>query len=105
MFSSFWMLLFILNTRDNLTKFDSKPQKCIMLGYSKLSKGYKVYNTETRIIEESIHVKFDDKLDFYKLKLVEKFEDMEISYSDSEGKEYKVKDFEDHQPKVAQSES
>ena len=70
-----------------------------MLGYSKFSKGYGVYNTETHIVEESIHVKFDDKLDFEKSKLVEKFIDLEITYSSSEGKNSKVeepeaKDFE-----------
>lgn len=31
---------FILNTKDNLNKFVSKAQKCIMLGYSERSRGY-----------------------------------------------------------------
>lgn len=52
----------MLNTKYNLNKFDSKTQKCIMLEYSKFSKGYRVYKIEIKIVEESIHVKFDDKL-------------------------------------------
>lgn len=37
---------FMLNTKENLNKFDSKAQKYFMLGYSECSKGYKVYNAE-----------------------------------------------------------
>lgn len=33
-----------------------------------------------------MHVKFVDKLDYQKSKLVDKFEDLETSYSDSEAK-------------------
>ncbi|KAI5443108.1 hypothetical protein KIW84_011951 [Lathyrus oleraceus] len=55
-----------------------------MLGYSERSKGYRVYNTETKIVEESIHVRFDDKLDPEKSKLVEKFADLEITLVESD---------------------
>lgn len=64
-----------------------------MLGYSERSKGYKVYNTATRIIEESIHVKYGDKLDSEKSKYVEKFADLEIIYLNSEDKDSEDKDF------------
>ena len=37
---------FILSTKDHLNKFESKAQKCIMLGYSERSRDYRVYNTE-----------------------------------------------------------
>lgn len=57
-----------------------------MLGYYGRSKGYRVYNTEIQIVEESIHVKFDDKIDSEKSKLVDKFVDLEIVYLDSEHK-------------------
>lgn len=46
-FHPFGCNCFILNTKDNLNKFYSKAQKCIKLGYSEHSKGYRVYNTET----------------------------------------------------------
>lgn len=55
-FYPFGCTCFILNTRENLNKFDSKAQKCIMLGYSERSKDYRVYNTKTLIVEESIYV-------------------------------------------------
>lgn len=82
---------FMLNTKDNMNKLYSKAQKCILLGYSKNFKGYRVYNTETRVVEESIHVRFDDKLDSKKSNLVEKFIDVEITYSGSARKLQKQK--------------
>jgi hypothetical protein len=44
-----------------MTKFDAKAQKCIFLGYSKRSKAYIVYNSKTKIVEESIQIRFDEK--------------------------------------------
>src|SRR4051812_4031560 len=61
-FHPFGCICYILNTKDHLNKFDSKAQKCFLLGYSEHSKGYRVYNTETLIVEESIHVIFDNNL-------------------------------------------
>ena len=60
-FHQFGCTCYILNTKDNLGKFDSKTQKGIFLGYSERSKAYRVYNKETSRVEEAIHVKFDDK--------------------------------------------
>src|ERR1044072_2860944 len=79
-FHPFGCTCFVLNTKDHLGKFDSKAQKCILLGYSECSKGYRIYNIETLVVEESIHVRFDDKLDSDKSKLVEKFADLEITF-------------------------
>jgi len=61
-FHSFGCECFILNTRDQLAKFDSKVDKGIFLGYSNTSKAYRVFNLRTLVIEESIHVKFNDGL-------------------------------------------
>ncbi|GKE39346.1 retrovirus-related pol polyprotein from transposon TNT 1-94 [Tanacetum coccineum] len=49
-------------TRDgeNLDKMKEKEDPCILVGYSTLSKGYRVYNKRTRLIVESIHIKFDE---------------------------------------------
>ncbi|GKA46899.1 retrovirus-related pol polyprotein from transposon TNT 1-94 [Tanacetum coccineum] len=33
---------------------------CVMVGFSTQSKGYRVYNKRTRLIVESIHIKFDE---------------------------------------------
>lgn len=52
---------YILNKKVHLKKFDVEDQKFILLGYCEHLKAYKVYNLETNIVKESIHIKFDDK--------------------------------------------
>ncbi|GKG27102.1 hypothetical protein Tco_0402805 [Tanacetum coccineum] len=37
-----------------------KGDPCVMVGYSTQSKGYRIYNKRTRLIVESIHIKFDE---------------------------------------------
>nr|GEW75555.1 retrovirus-related Pol polyprotein from transposon TNT 1-94 [Tanacetum cinerariifolium] len=37
-----------------------KRDPCILVGYSTQSKGYRVYNKRTRLIVESIHIRFDE---------------------------------------------
>ncbi|GKG07644.1 hypothetical protein Tco_0330613, partial [Tanacetum coccineum] len=37
-----------------------KGDPCVTVGYSTQSKGYCVYNKRTRLIVESIHIKFDE---------------------------------------------
>ena len=49
---------FILNTKDNLEKFDSKADEGIFLGYSTSSKAYRVFNKRTLVVEESMDVVF-----------------------------------------------
>lgn len=52
---------FILkNGKDNLGKFHVKSDEGIFLGYSKSSKTYRVYNKRLLIVEESVHVTFDE---------------------------------------------
>ncbi|GJS71945.1 retrovirus-related pol polyprotein from transposon TNT 1-94 [Tanacetum coccineum] len=48
-------------TRDgkNLDKMKEKGDPYILVGYSTQSKGYHVYNKRTRLIVESMHLKFD----------------------------------------------
>ncbi|GJY20318.1 putative ribonuclease H-like domain-containing protein [Tanacetum coccineum] len=48
----------ILNTLDNLGKFDGKSDEGFFVGYSLSSKAFKVYNTRTRKVEENLHVGF-----------------------------------------------
>jgi len=52
---------FSLNNKVYLKKFDAKAQRGIFLGYFERSKTYIVYNSETQCVEESMHIKFDDK--------------------------------------------
>jgi len=67
---------FILNTKDQLAKFDSKMDKGIFLGFSNTSNAYRVFNTKTLVVEESIHVKFNDKL------MSDKLLDVEDDFAD-----------------------
>ncbi|GJV79764.1 retrovirus-related pol polyprotein from transposon TNT 1-94 [Tanacetum coccineum] len=54
-------------TRDgeNLDKMKEKGDPCILVGYSTQSKGYCVYNKRTRLIVESIHLRFDEIKEMY----------------------------------------
>nr|GEU31904.1 retrovirus-related Pol polyprotein from transposon TNT 1-94 [Tanacetum cinerariifolium] len=45
---------------ENLDKMKEKGDLCILEGYSSQSKGYRVYNKRTRMIFESIHIRFDE---------------------------------------------
>ncbi|GJR96363.1 retrovirus-related pol polyprotein from transposon TNT 1-94 [Tanacetum coccineum] len=45
---------------ENLDMMKEKGDPCILVGYSTLSKGYRVYNKRTRLIVESIHLRFDE---------------------------------------------
>ncbi|KAJ9561128.1 hypothetical protein OSB04_006288 [Centaurea solstitialis] len=56
----FGCVCYILNNKDNLGKFDFKSDDGIFLGYSSISKTYRVFNKRRQAIEETIHVKFDE---------------------------------------------
>ena len=56
---------FILNTKDNLDKFDPKSDKGIFIGYSNRSKAYRVFNLRTNTIEETMHVSFDENFKIF----------------------------------------
>ena len=51
------------NGKDKLDKFDAGSDEDILVGYSLHSKAYRVYNKRTRLIEESIHIVFDESND------------------------------------------
>nr|GEY26853.1 hypothetical protein [Tanacetum cinerariifolium] len=57
-----FLVAFAIITRDgeNLDKMKEKGDPCILVGYSTQSKGYHVYNKRTRLIVESIHIRFDE---------------------------------------------
>ena len=59
-FKVFGCKYFILNTKDNLVNFDSKYNVGIFFGYSDSSKAYRVYNKRTLVVEELMHVTFDE---------------------------------------------
>nr|GEV03763.1 putative ribonuclease H-like domain-containing protein [Tanacetum cinerariifolium] len=48
----------ILNTLDFLGKFDGKVDEGFLVGYSVSSKAFKVFNSRTRVVQETLHVNF-----------------------------------------------
>nr|GEX13574.1 putative ribonuclease H-like domain-containing protein [Tanacetum cinerariifolium] len=56
----------IINTLDNLEKFDAKRDEGYFIGYSMSSKAFRVFNKRIKRVEENLHV------DFLENKLIEK---------------------------------
>ncbi|GJV24850.1 ribonuclease H-like domain-containing protein [Tanacetum coccineum] len=54
----FGCLVTILNTRDHLGKFDEKADEGYFVGYSVISKAMRVFNKRTRIVEETLNIRF-----------------------------------------------
>nr|GEW96091.1 putative ribonuclease H-like domain-containing protein [Tanacetum cinerariifolium] len=48
----------ILNTLDSLDKFDGKVDEGFLVEYSVSSKAFRVFNSKTRIVQETLHVNF-----------------------------------------------
>ena len=65
-FGSKW---YILNDRENFGKFDAKSDEGIFLGYSTISRAYRVFNKRTKTVMESINEKIDD--DIAKVEMVD----------------------------------
>jgi len=52
---------FVLNNgKENLGKFDEKADHGIFIGYSLNSHAYRIYNKRLMIVEEFVHVVFDE---------------------------------------------
>ncbi|GKA29546.1 retrovirus-related pol polyprotein from transposon TNT 1-94 [Tanacetum coccineum] len=56
----FCCICYLTRDGENLDKMKEKGNLCILLGYSTQSKGYRIYNKRTRLIVESIHLRFDE---------------------------------------------
>nr|GEX99333.1 retrovirus-related Pol polyprotein from transposon TNT 1-94 [Tanacetum cinerariifolium] len=54
----FGYLVTILNTLDSLGKFEGKVDEGFLVGYSVNSKAFRVFNSITRIVQETLHVNF-----------------------------------------------
>ncbi|GJT07930.1 retrovirus-related pol polyprotein from transposon TNT 1-94 [Tanacetum coccineum] len=55
--------VFIHNHKDHLGKFNAKADDGYYLGYSFVSKAFRVYNTRRQQIEETYHVTFDESME------------------------------------------
>nr|GEV51163.1 hypothetical protein [Tanacetum cinerariifolium] len=59
-FHMFGSLCYIIRDGENLDKMKKKGDACIFVGYSTLSRAYRVFNKRTRVLVETIHVNFDE---------------------------------------------
>ena len=59
-FRAFGCQCFILNIKDSISKFAAKVDSGYFLGYSSSRKAYKVFNSRTKIVEETLNVKFNE---------------------------------------------
>ncbi|GJY27108.1 putative ribonuclease H-like domain-containing protein [Tanacetum coccineum] len=100
--------LTILNTLDQLGKFDGKSEEGYLLGYSTSSKGFRVYNRVTRKVQDCLHVDFLENQENQKGKGPDWMFDLELltpsmnyipvrkeNYADSGGKVSTYDDVED----------
>ncbi|GJX93862.1 putative ribonuclease H-like domain-containing protein [Tanacetum coccineum] len=100
--------LTILNTLDQLGKFDGKSEEGYLLGYSTNSKGFRVYNRVTRKVQDCLHVNFLENQENQKGKGPDWMFDLELltpsmnyipvrkeNYADSGGQETTYDDVED----------
>ena len=59
-FGVFGCRCFILNDREDRGKLNAKADEAIFIGYSRSSVAYRVYNNWTKIVNESVNVRFDE---------------------------------------------
>ncbi|GJU17295.1 retrovirus-related pol polyprotein from transposon TNT 1-94 [Tanacetum coccineum] len=65
-FHVFGCPVYIHNHKDYLGKFDEKADDGYLLGYSLVSKAFRVFNTRRQHAEETYHIIFDESLDAIK---------------------------------------
>ncbi|GJZ07319.1 retrovirus-related pol polyprotein from transposon TNT 1-94 [Tanacetum coccineum] len=58
--------VYIHNHKDHLGKFDEKADDGYLLGYSLVSKAFRVFNIRRQQTEETYHITFDESLDAIK---------------------------------------
>nr|KAJ0224455.1 hypothetical protein LSAT_V11C100033920 [Lactuca sativa] len=59
-FYVFGCVCYILNQRDQCLKFEGKFDEGVFLGYSSISKAFRVFNLLRQTVEETSHVTFDE---------------------------------------------
>ena len=62
-FRIFGSICFILKDRENMGKFDFRSDEGIFLGYSSISKAYRVYNKRTMKVMKIVNVVIDESSD------------------------------------------
>nr|GEY62755.1 retrovirus-related Pol polyprotein from transposon TNT 1-94 [Tanacetum cinerariifolium] len=56
----FGCICYLTRDGENLDNMKEKGDSCILVGYFTQSKGYRIYNKRTRLIVESIHIRFNE---------------------------------------------
>ncbi|GJV85663.1 retrovirus-related pol polyprotein from transposon TNT 1-94 [Tanacetum coccineum] len=59
-FHIFGALCYLTNDDEDLGKLKPKADIGIFVGYAPIKKAYRIYNRQTRLIMETIHVEFDE---------------------------------------------
>nr|KAJ0219318.1 hypothetical protein LSAT_V11C300121810 [Lactuca sativa] len=59
-FHVFGCVCYILNQKDQHSKFEAKANEGVFLGYSSVSKAFRVFNISRKTIEETTHVTFEE---------------------------------------------
>ena len=82
------------NRKDNLEKWDAKSDEAIFLGFSSTSKAYRIFNKRTLVVEESVHIVFneiddssnrkDENLDDVASKILDKTKDLTLDDTEIE---------------------
>ena len=72
-FRIFGSTYFILKDRENVGKFDFRSDEGIFLGYSSISKAYRVYNKRTMKVMKIVNVVIDQSSDSSSKKGIEEF--------------------------------
>ncbi|GJW47413.1 retrovirus-related pol polyprotein from transposon TNT 1-94 [Tanacetum coccineum] len=62
-FNAFGCHVFIHNHKDHLGKFEAKANDGYFLGYSFVSKAFRVFNTRRQHVKEAYHVTFDKSME------------------------------------------
>ena len=77
-FKIFGSKCYILKDREHLSKFDSKSDEGIFIGYSLNSRAYRVLNKNTGVIQESINVVIDDKQNDFRFQENSDFDEIDV---------------------------
>ena len=89
-FHVFGCKYYVLNDKANLGKFDSKSDEAIFLSYSTTSKAFRVFNKQNLVVEEFVHVVFDEFNDLLfkdvsrNIRIEEAMENLDISQESQE---------------------
>ncbi|GJW55012.1 retrovirus-related pol polyprotein from transposon TNT 1-94 [Tanacetum coccineum] len=62
--------IYIHNHKDHLGQFDEKPDDGYFLGYSLVSKSFRVFNTRRQQTEETFHIIFDESTKAIKYQVI-----------------------------------